>query len=106
MALFGKKRQESDAKSDLAFSTVTLEDGSDVQADRMVDCIGDSCPRPQLMTRKVLRETAAGEIVVVLIDNPTSLEAIPPMLPELRAEHLGTVRDARHWQVVIRKSDP
>ena len=56
------------------------------------------------MTRKALREAAAGEIVVVLIDNPTSLEAIPPMLPDLCAEHLGTVRDARHWQVVIRKA--
>ena len=104
MALFGKKRQESDTQSDLASPTVTLKDGSNVQADRTVDCIGDSCPRPQLMTRKALREAAAGEIVVVLIDNPTSLEAIPPMLPDLCAEHLGTVRDVRHWQVVIRKA--
>ena len=55
------------------------------------------------MTRKALGEAAPGEIVVALIDNPTSLEAIPPMLPELQAEHLGTIRDARHWRVVIRR---
>ena len=103
MALFGKRKQKEIGRADSPASMVTLEDGRSFEVSKTVDCIGDSCPRPQLMTRKALGEAAPGEIVVAFIDNPTSLEAIPPMLPELQAEHLGTIRDARHWRVVIRR---
>ena len=84
MALFGKKRQESDTQSDLASPTVTLKDGSNVQADRTVDCIGDSCPRPQLMTRKALREAAAGEIVVIVICSSETWIAVITVIAVVR----------------------
>ena len=74
-----------------------------VELAQIVDCIGDSCPRPQLMTKKAVGQLGAGEVVQVLVDNPTSVEALPPMCPEMDATHLETVTEGRCWKVYIRK---
>jgi tRNA 2-thiouridine synthesizing protein A len=99
MGLFGKKKS---AQENMADVEVTLEDGSVVAISQVVDCIGDSCPRPQLMTKAALSKAQSGDAIEVRIDNPTSVEAIPPMLAELGATHLGTQRKDRHWQVLVR----
>ena len=44
-----------------------------------------------------------GDIVSVLIDNPTSMEAMPPMCPEIGATHLETLKQDRAWQVLLKK---
>ena len=102
MGLFGKKK-DSAAGQDNGSVSVALSDGSSVAVTATVDCIGDSCPRPQLMTRKAVGSAGAGDVVAVLIDNPTSMEAIPPMCPEIGATHLETLRQDRGWQVLVRK---
>ena len=79
---------------------VTL-DGATYTITSVVDCIGDSCPRPQLMTQKALAAAQAGEVLEVRIDNPTSMEAIPPMMPQLGAAHLGTLKTERYWRVFV-----
>jgi tRNA 2-thiouridine synthesizing protein A len=56
------------------------------------------------MTKKAVNNAAAGEVIEVRIDNPTSMEAIPPMMPELGARHLGTVKSDRYWSVVVAKN--
>ena len=102
MGLFGKKK-DSAAGQDNGSAPVALGDGSSVTVTKTVDCIGDSCPRPQLMTRKAVGSAGVGDVVAVLIDNPTSMEAIPPMCPEIGATHLETLRQDRGWQVLVRK---
>jgi len=101
MGLFGKKKAvtTNDAHHD-----ITLDDGSTVTATQVVDCIGDSCPRPQLMTKAAMAKAVAGDILEIKVDNPTSMEALPPMMPELHGKHLGTVRADRYWQVVLLKN--
>lgn len=102
MTLFGfKKRAESDESAGLR--QVVLGDGSTATVTRQVDCLGDSCPRPQLMTKKALREAAAGDVIEVIVDNPSSMEALPPMCAGLQATHLETRQADRCWQVFIRK---
>ncbi len=100
MGLFGKKNKSVATET----SEVTLEDGSTVIINATVDCIGDSCPRPQLMTKAALGKANSGDIIEVKIDNSTSMEAIPPMMPELQASHLATIRKDRHWQLLLRKN--
>lgn len=100
MGLFGSKKQVEEAAGG---GEAVLSDGRRVRVARRVDCRGDSCPRPQLMTRKALGEAAAGEVVEVLVDNPSSVEALPPMCDALDATHLDTVKDAACWRVYIRK---
>lgn len=100
MGLFGSRKTEA-AKP--AGGLVTLPDGRSITVARQVDAIGDSCPRPQLMTRKAMGELNAGEVLEVLVDNSTSVEALPPMCAELRCEHLATVNTGRAWHVYLRK---
>ena len=99
MGLFGKKKAEASADA----GSATLSDGTVVELARVVDCIGDSCPRPQLMTKKAVGQIASGEVIEVQLDNPTSVEALPPMCDELSATHLETIQEPRCWKVYIRK---
>ncbi|PLX37627.1 MAG: hypothetical protein C0606_04900 [Hyphomicrobiales bacterium] len=96
---FGNKGKETAATG----GTVTLSDGTSYPVAVVVDCIGDSCPRPQLMTKKTINSVETGDIIEVLVDNPSSVEALPPMCDEIGASHLETVKDTRSWHVYIRK---
>ncbi|WP_275099080.1 sulfurtransferase TusA family protein [Sedimenticola hydrogenitrophicus] len=102
MGLFGRKKTQPTAAAGPA-GEVTLEDGATYQVSQVVDCIGDSCPRPQLMTKKALASAATGDVIEVRIDNPTSMEAIPPMMPELNSTYIGTLKADRYWRVIVRR---
>ena len=103
MGFFGRKKNNAEQDSATA-SEVTLGDGNTYSIKQIVDCLGDSCPRPQLMTKKALTNAASGEVIEVLIDNPTSMESIPPMMPELNSVHLETIKEDRHWRVFVSRS--
>ena len=102
MGLFGSKKKVEPAAG-AGGGEAVLADGTTVRVARRVDCLGDSCPRPQLMTRKTLGEVASGDVIEVLVDNPSSVEALPPMCDELNATHRGTVKDPTAWRVYIQK---
>ena len=103
MALFGFGSSKEKTAASTEAREVTLDDGSQVKVVRQVDCIGDSCPRPQLMTKKASSGASPGEVIEVLVDNPSSMEAIPPMLSGLQATHLETRKGDRRWEIYIRK---
>ncbi len=100
MGLFGSKKKAEDIG---AGGEGVLGDGSKIQVARRVDCLGVSCPRPQLMTKKAVGEVQSGEVVEVLVDNPTSVEALPPLCDELDATHLETVKAPNCWHIFIRR---
>lgn len=97
---FGKNKAPCDTGP---VGEATLSDGTRVQLAQRVDCIGDSCPRPQLMTKKALGSVKPADVIEVLVDNPSSMEAIPPMLADLDATHLETIKRERCWEIYIRK---
>lgn len=99
MGLFSKKDKDQTSGPS---SEVTLENGDTHTVTTVIDCVGDSCPRPQLMTKSAIGKANAGEILAVDVDNPTSMEALPPVIEDSGGTHLGTVRQPRHWQVVLR----
>ena len=101
MGLFGKRKPREESR--VPGEEVILDTGEAVIAASVVDCIGDNCPRPQILTRKALAGAGAGEVIEVKVDNPTSMEALPPIIEENGGAHLGTFRRARHWQVLARK---
>jgi tRNA 2-thiouridine synthesizing protein A len=70
---------------------------------RSVDCLGAMCPRPQLLTLKVLGEVGPGEVVEIVLDNPTAVEGFPALAETLGCAHLATVRDFGCWRVYLRK---
>ncbi|MCB1759619.1 MAG: sulfurtransferase TusA family protein [Gammaproteobacteria bacterium] len=98
---FGKKEK---GESSGPVGEATLESGEVVSIAQCVDCIGDSCPRPQLMTKKALAAAAPGDVIEVLVDNPSSVEAIPPMLDGLGTTLLETRKSERRWELYLRKN--
>ncbi len=70
---------------------------------RSVNCIGAMCPRPQLLTLKVLGEVGPGEVVEIVLDNPTAVEGFPALAETLGCAHLASVRDFGCWRVYLRK---
>jgi tRNA 2-thiouridine synthesizing protein A len=100
MGLFGTKKKVEEVATG---GEAVLDDGTKIQIARRVDCLGVSCPRPQLMTKKAISEIAVGEIIEVLADNPSSVEALPPLCDELDATHLATVKASNCWRIYIRK---
>lgn len=100
MGLFGKKKADA---ATTGGHEVTLNDGSTVNVSQSIDCIGDSCPRPQLMTKAAMGKAKAGDVIEVKVDNATSMEALPPMMADLQGTHLQTERMDRYWQVLLRK---
>jgi len=100
MGFFGKKKE---AVADGPAGQATLGDGSIVDIAKSVDCIGDACPRPQLLTKKAIAAAASGDVIEVLVDNSNSMEAIPTILPEIGASHLETIKGNRRWEIYVRK---
>lgn len=105
MGLFSRKKDKAEDKaSGEPVGVVTLDSAGTLEIKGRIDCLGDSCPRPQLMTKKALTSAETGQVFEILIDNPSSMEAIPPMMPELNATHLETVKADRCWQVYVQKN--
>jgi tRNA 2-thiouridine synthesizing protein A len=102
MGFFSKKTEA--APSSGKTTQAVLPDGTEHAIKQQIDCLGDSCPRPQLMTKKALSMAMPGEVIEVLIDNATSMEAIPPMMKDLHSSHLATIRMDRCWHVYVRKN--
>lgn len=100
MGLFGTKKPVEESA---VGGEAVLTDGTRIQLARRVDCLGVSCPRPQLMTKKAIGEIAIGGIIEVSADNPSSVEALPPLCDELDATHLETIKAPNCWRIYIRK---
>jgi tRNA 2-thiouridine synthesizing protein A len=103
MRLFKASRQTESASAAQPH-TVNLPQVGAVQVDRELDCRGDMCPRPQLLTKRtVLQEMRAREILELIVDNPSSPELVPTIMSDIGATHLGTIRAPGEWRLYIRK---
>jgi TusA-related sulfurtransferase len=69
----------------------------------VVDCMGAMCPRPQLLTMKILAQVDDGEVIEVVSDNPAAVEAFPSLAESLLCTHLLTVRERECWRLYLRK---
>lgn len=69
----------------------------------VVDCSGEMCPRPQLLTRKVVEQARNGDVIEVVSDNPAFVEAFPWLVEALLCGHLATIRDPDRWRLYLRK---
>lgn len=87
----------------LVIKDVDIPGKGKVRVVRSVDCLGAMCPRPQLLTMKVLGEVGPGEVIEVRMDNPTAVEGFPALAQTLGCTHLATVREPDCWCVYLRK---
>jgi len=72
----------------------------------VVNCIRTMCPRPQLLTMKILSQVQEGEVIEVVSDNPAAVESFPSLAETLGCAHLLTVREQDCWRIFLRKGFP
>jgi TusA-related sulfurtransferase len=82
---------------------VRLPGGSATPLAQSVDCRGAQCPRPQLLTIKMLKQMNEGEVLEVRCDSAPAVEGFPALAMKLSSTHLGTLRDPDGWRVYLRK---
>lgn len=100
---FGRRKQQQVTAVSRIDRTVVLEGCGPVQVHIRINCLGAVCPRPQLLTMRALDHMSDGEVLELLVDNPSSAEAIPAMGMTLGSTHLATVRDTAGWRIYVRK---
>lgn len=69
----------------------------------VVDCMNAPCPRPQLLTMKILAQIEQGEVIEVVSDNPAAVESFPSLAETLGCAHLLTLREDACWRIYLRK---
>lgn len=69
----------------------------------VVDCLGAMCPRPQLLTRKVVEQLVDGDVIEVVSDNPAVAESFPWLAEALMCTFLSSVREGGRWRLFLRK---
>ncbi len=99
--IFGKEKITTRKQARI----VELPDGNRAEITRTADCVGASCPRPQLVTMHNLEEMEQGEILELVSDNPTTVETIPALAMVLFCKHLATVHDEDGWRIYIQKDN-
>lgn len=97
--LFGK----DEIKTSSSVRVIQLPDGSNISVSRTADCVGATCPRPQMVTMHTLEEMHQGEILELVSDNPTTVETIPALAMVLFCKHLATVHEDNGWRIYIQK---
>ena len=102
MRLFSRKTKKDDFQQ-ANLPEVTLSDGVSHQLAQQVDCTGYSCPRPQMMTKKAVNGAQTNDVVEIIVDNPSSMEAVPPMGPQIGTTHLETKTENNSWRIYFRK---
>ncbi|MCW8828045.1 MAG: sulfurtransferase TusA family protein [Gammaproteobacteria bacterium] len=70
-----------------------------------VSCVGEGCPKPQLMTLKALDENQDGDIIEVVTDNLSAVETIPSMMDIYGGQHMATVREEDCWRIYVRREN-
>ena len=68
-----------------------------------VNCLGASCPRPQVLAMKAFKRLAPGEVMELISDNANSVESVVAMALVMNALHLATLRDGQAWRVYLGK---
>lgn len=84
--------------------TTTALDPDGLHVDRVLDCSGEMCPRPQLLTKRtIVKEMEVGQVLELVVDNPSSPDLVPTIMNDIGAVHLHTVRSDQDWRLYIRK---
>lgn len=82
---------------------VVLPGAGPTRIAQSVECLGAPCPRPQLLTMKLMNRMAQGEVLEIRCDSAPAVEGFPALALALESTHLATVRDGHAWRVYLRK---
>lgn len=83
--------------------TIELPGYGQIRIALSINVVGDTCLRTNLVTKRAVAYSSAGDVIEIITDNPSSMETIPFMAPNYNFTHLATLHDERCWRLYIRK---
>lgn len=75
-----------------------------LKIDKYLDTSGLLCPEPVMMLHKLMRETAAGEVIEVTATDPSTTRDIPKFCHFLGHELLEQVERDKRYVFYLRKN--
>jgi len=79
------------------------EDLSTIQADKIVDARGTSCPGPILAAKKGMVDVKVGEIMEVQATDSGTMKDLPAWSKKMGHEYLGYVEEPGFLKLFVRK---
>lgn len=98
-------RLEPEVVVDRKVHLVEMPWGEVVQVTHTADCMGAACPRPQMVTMRMLETMEKGDVLELVSDNPTTVETIPALAMALCSRHLATQHTDNGWRIYLRKEE-
>ena len=80
------------------------EDLSSIQAQKVVDARGTSCPGPILAAKKGIAEVKVGEIMEVMATDSGTIKDLPAWCKKLGYDYLGVVEAPGYWKLFVKKT--
>ena len=75
-----------------------------LQADRMLDCLGLFCPMPIVKTREAMKGMAIGQVLEMLSDDPASEADMKSWARRTGNEFLAVTKDGPIYRFLVRKT--
>jgi TusA-related sulfurtransferase len=79
------------------------EDLSSIQADKVVDARGTSCPGPILAAKKGMADVKPGQIMEVLATDTGTQKDLPAWAKKLGHEYLGFVDEPGYMRLFVKR---
>jgi TusA-related sulfurtransferase len=74
-----------------------------IQAQKVVDARGTSCPGPILAAKKGIVEVKVGEVMVVLATDTGTQKDLPAWAKKMGHEFLGVIEEAGYWKLFVKR---
>jgi len=75
-----------------------------LQADRVIDCLGLFCPMPIVKTREAMRGMTIGQILEMLSDDPASDADMKSWARRTGNELVAVTKDGPIYRFLVRKA--
>jgi len=79
------------------------EDLSTIQAEKVVDARGTSCPGPILAAKKGMAEVTVGGIMEVLATDTGTQKDLPAWSKKVGHEYLGMIEEPGYMKLYVKK---
>jgi tRNA 2-thiouridine synthesizing protein A len=72
--------------------------------DKTVDARGTACPGPLLEAKRAMASVPMNGVMEVLSSDEGTAEDIPLWAKKVGHEFLGTIQEASHWRIFVKRS--
>jgi tRNA 2-thiouridine synthesizing protein A len=82
---------------------MTTAEMQTIQAQKVVDARGTSCPGPILAAKKGIVEVKVGEVMMVMATDTGTQKDLPAWAKKMGHEFLGVVEEAGYWKLFVKR---